>query len=248
MARTARENRSPKRSVRWLLSRPEEEVTIRGNQPVHCRQQGATRLQRKIEHYVAKKNNVKALLEWQRCAQIGLSEIAYLSDLRLDDPVLANMIEIGNEHAGGQSTIHLDAVIASLARTPHDFSADVGSFDAKTPAGQLRKVLPDEDGKRVCFLPGRASSAPQAQPPGCATRFNEFWYDLGPQQIKGSAIAEEAGFVNGHRLGNGTLQFRALREPQKAHHFVEPRHTVPVKKADEARLEEMVVRGLQHVL
>ena len=57
---------------------------------------------------------------------------------------------------------------------------------------------------------------------------------LGTQQIKGPAIAEEAGLIDGHGLGDCALQLGALDEPQEMHQFVEPRHPVPVQQSHEA--------------
>ena len=80
--------------------------------------QRAPCLQGEIEHHVAKKDEVKAFLERKGRAYIGLTKVAESGNFRLDDPVVADMVEIANQQAGRQPAIHFDAVISTLPGAP----------------------------------------------------------------------------------------------------------------------------------
>ena len=77
-------------------------------------QQRLARLLREVEHHIAQKDDVEAIvraLEWGiRPAQVGLAEVAHPVDLGLDHPILANMVEEAHHMAHGQSAVDLDAV------------------------------------------------------------------------------------------------------------------------------------------
>ena len=72
-------------------------------------------------------------------------------------------------------------------------------------------MLEQQHGAGVGFLAGGAGGAPEAQGAGEAARLDEFGKQIGAQQLEGPAIAEEAGFVDGHGLGDGALEGRVLR-------------------------------------
>ncbi len=61
-----------------------------------------------IEHYVAQKNHVETIaraIERQRCtAEIGLAEIAKLTDFVLDGPVFADVVEVARALSEGRRT------------------------------------------------------------------------------------------------------------------------------------------------
>ena len=181
-------------------------------------------------------------------AEIGLAEVAHLADFGFDHPVLADMVEITDHEAGGQAAIDLDAVIEAGLGALDDLGADVGALDANVPAGEQGEMLAEEHGQAIGLLAGGAGGAPEAQGAAVAAGFDEFGQQLGAQQLEGAGVAEEAGFVDGHGLGDGALEGRVLAGAQVADEFIQAGHALVAQQLGEAGFEEVVARGIEHVL
>ena len=113
----------------------------------------------------------------------------------------------------------------------------------------MRKVLHDQHGDAVGFLAGGAGGAPEAQAARMAAGLDELGQQFGAQQFKGPAVAKETGLVDGHRLGDGRA-----REPgflfslQVLHQLFQVGHALVAQKLGEPRLEEIIARGIEHIL
>jgi hypothetical protein len=212
----------------------------------------AARLPRKVKHDVAEEDNVKAVARTAkrqlRCADIGLTEVAELLDFGLGEPVLADAIEEAHQTPGWKSSVHLNAVIATLSSTLYNLCSDIGTLNPEVPAGKCREALAEQHGDAVGFLTCRACGAPKSKSALGATSFDEFWKDLSAQQFERAAVTEEAGFVYGHCLGNSALEGRVLAVLELMHKFFKMRYALPPKEAIEPCLKEIIVRRLKYVL
>ena len=78
----------------------------------------------------------------------------------------------------------------------------------------------------VGLLTGGAGGAPKAEGAVEAARLDDFGKQLLAQQVEGAQIAEEAGLIDGHGLGDFALQRGIFLCAQFAHQFVEARHAL----------------------
>jgi len=130
-------------------------------------QQRLARLVREVQHHVPQKDHVesiaRAIERQNRRTQIGPSKVAELANLRLDDPVLADVIEVANHKPRRQAAIDLNALKAPLLRTLNNLRAKIRSFNAQIPANLLRKMFEHQHCNAVALLPRRAGSTPETQ-------------------------------------------------------------------------------------
>jgi len=136
MAGSASQNRVPQRRVGRLFSRSKEEDAIRSEELVNAGQQRSPGALRKIDHDVAKKDDIESLMKGQRrLAKICMAESAELADLGFGDPVFANVVEVAHNVARGKTAVHLDAVVKAVTGSVDDFVTDVGALDVDVPSG-----------------------------------------------------------------------------------------------------------------
>jgi hypothetical protein len=109
-------------------------------------------------------------------------------------------------------------------------------------------VLEQHHGHAVGFLAGGAGGAPQAQRAVKAARLDDFGKQLVAQQIEGAQIAEEAGLIDGHGLGDFALEDGIFLRAQLVHQFVEAGHALVAQNSGKACVEEIVARGVEHIL
>ena len=139
-------------------------------------------------------------------AEVGLAEVADLAEFGLDDPVFADVVEVADDEAGGKAAIDFDAVIAAGLSALDDFCGEVGALDADVPADEHGEMLLHEHGEAVAFLSGGAGGAPEAEGARVAAGLDQFGQQFGAQELEGTRVAKEAGFVDGHGLGDGALE------------------------------------------
>ncbi len=96
----------------------------------------AARLEGEVEHHVAEKNDIEGFSERKGGAQIRMAEMAARGNFGFDDPVVADVVEVANEHPRGKPSIHLDAMIAPFLSALNDLSSDVGALDLNVPTRQ----------------------------------------------------------------------------------------------------------------
>ena len=112
---------------------------------------------RKLKHDVTQEDDVETIAtapEWKsRCAENGPAKVAHLNDLGSGNPVLADVFEVANDEAGGQTAIHFDAMVSSMTGAMHCLGTDVCSFDANVPScEQLDVLVYEHGGKHVRCL------------------------------------------------------------------------------------------------
>jgi len=139
VAGAAGKDGGPDGEIGWLLASAEEEDAVGREEAVDAGEKSAPRLLREVEHDVAEKDKVEAVggagkgKRW--AAEVGLAEVAEPADLRLDDPVLAYVVEVTDDEAGGQAAVNLDTVITARLGTFDDLTVDVSAFDDEVPGG-----------------------------------------------------------------------------------------------------------------
>ena len=219
---------------------------------VKAGEEGAARGLIEVEHDVAQKDHVEGIggaIERQRsAAEIGLTEIAELADLGLDGPVFADVVKVANDEARGQSSVDLDTMIAAGLGALDDFITDVGAFDGELPPRQHGEVLKQHHGHAVGLLTGGAGGAPKAEGAVRAARLNDLGKQFLAQEIEGAEVAEEAGLIDGHGLGDLALQRGIFLGTQLVHQFVEARHALVAQDFGKAGVEEVVPRGVEDIL
>ena len=197
---------------------------------MNARQQQLARLLREVKHHVAQKDHVEAVVDTvvgqSSAAEIGLAEVAHLLHFRLDYPILAVVIEVAHDKARRETAVHLDAVITGCLGAFHHFGADIRALDAQVPAREQGEMLEHHHAQTVCFLAGGAGCAPKTKSARMAPRLNQFRQQLRAQQFKRTAIAEEAGLVDSHGVGNGALEQRVLSLLQVLHQLFEVQHAL----------------------
>ena len=205
-----------------------------------------------IEHDIAQEDDVEAVfsaVEGERwAAQVGLAEVAHFLYFGFCNPVFAQVIEVAHDEASGKAAVDFDAVITAELGAFDDLGANVGPLDALGPAGEEREVLMEEHADAVGFLAGGAGGAPKAEAAHNAARLNQFWQQLGAEQFKGSAVAEEAGFVDGHGLGDGAFKYGVATQFEVLDEFFEMGHALIAQQLGEPRFKEVVTGGIEHVL
>jgi hypothetical protein len=191
---------------------PRKRTPFGGEQAVNAGQQRAPSFLREVEHDVAQEDDVEAVgctVEGKRrAADVGLAKVAVAAHLGLREPVFADVVEVANDEARGQASVDFDAMVAAGLCAFHDFAVEIGALDRDLPAGEQGKVLEQKHGHAVGFLAGGAGGAPDAQPARVLARLDELGKQLRAQQVEGADVAEEAGFVDGHGLGNLSLEGR----------------------------------------
>jgi hypothetical protein len=158
------------------------------------------------------------------------------------------MVEEADDVARGQAAVHLNAVIAAGLAAGDDLGGDIGAFDAQRPAGKLGKVLEQEHADRVGLLAGGAGAAPEAQGADAAAVFNERRQELGAQQLKGAAVAKEAGLIDGHRLGDLAFEGVVALEAQQLNELFKVREAAGAQQLGQAGIEKVVAGGIEDIL
>ena len=110
------------------------------------------------------------------------------------------------------------------------------------------KCFEDEQSQAVGLLAGGAGRAPEAKAAQIAAAFDELGQQLRAQQLEGTAITKEAGFVDGHSIGNGAFEERVLSDLQVLDKLLQVGHALIAQQLCEAGLEEVIARRIEHVL
>ena len=106
-----------------------------------------------------------------------------------------------HQQRGRQAAVDLDLVVAPFARPREHLAGDVGGQQGHLPAGQLGKVLAEQEGEAVRLLPGGAGGAPDVQPPlvAAGARISS-GITVVAQRLERVVVAEERGLGRHHRL------------------------------------------------
>ena len=225
MAGSTRQNRAPQGWVGRLFGRSKEEDPVWSQELMDAGHQDATRVLRKVEHDVTQEDDIEPLMKWEgRLAEVGLAEVAELTNLGLGHPVFPHVVEVANDVARGQTAIHLDAVVEPVAGAFDNFIAYIGALDVNVPACEGGKILANQHGERVTFLACGAGSAPEPEGARHAAGFDEGRQQFGPKQLEGTAVAEEARLVDGHCFGDRSLERRVLPDSKVLDKLLKVRH------------------------
>ena len=121
----------------------------------------------------------------------------------------------------------------------------------------MRRFQPTSMGKCSRMQHGEASRLPgrwsrRRSRSGGARGVRRASMSLGSSSVrsssKGRRIAKEAGFVDGHGLGDGALEGGIFAGAEVADEFVEMAHALVAQQLGEAGIEEVVARGIEDIL
>ena len=106
----------------------------------------------------------------------------------------------------------------------------------------------EEHGQAIGLLACGAGRAPEAQPAQRPAGFDQRGQQIFAQQLEGTAVAKETGFVDGHGLGDGAFDAGIFSRLEVFDKLVETAHALVAQQLGQARLEEVIARRIEHVL
>jgi hypothetical protein len=175
-----------------------------------------------------------------RRKMMSLLKAAETFDVRVDFPLIAGADEIFDQKAGGEASVNFDALVAAGTGAFDHLRRDVGAEDFEFPAGEKGKILAHHHGEGICLLAAGTGGGPKAERSDVATIFDDGGEELIAEVVEGRGVAKEAGFVDGHCLGDRALEHSAGIGAEGGDKLGEGIEATVAEQALEARFEEVV--------
>ncbi len=196
-----------------------------------------------IDHHVAQENDVERFAHGGGQAEVALLKAAQALEVGDHFPFVAGAQEILKEHAGRQTAIDLDALIAAGGGALDHFGREVGAEDLDAPAGEKREMLAEQDGQGIRLLAAGAGGGPETKEAGIAAAFDERGEEMVAEKVERGGVTKKAGLVDGHGLGNGALEGGRRLGAQSGNELIEGLEAASAEESLQAGLEEIVARG-----